>query len=430
MEVGGILSQLMLLDAGGQKFVADCFLLLSPEEIKSCRLVCRQWDRFIMKEMWGNARGKKELEAKLVNRWKTVDPTQVEIGQPFFSFISLHQSVTDVAGDDRFAFCGLENGNVRVYKLDGGDLVTELAPSRRLNSGHSDTVLAASDGILASITWDASLTVWQINTTPAEPVYSLIATDFRCTDASCDHQGHNVMRSLHVVDGSKIAILIGSNSGKLASPLVITRNDGNSWQSKKLACINLEAPLFTNNHFSSDGEWLALFLHKYAPSQKVTLWKGENEGQDIAIPGQNYGDILSLKFPFLVFLAQPMSTSDSALINVYKLTNEKGELAPNAALVKSIDMGRGIFRHCHISNKFFLGVTGLTSDWRPVLNLLEKKQLHDSSVLPEEIERRRLEVCSWNTKINTTSLVSVKSGRAEHGIGANFLVVGDFWMTD
>ena len=67
---------------------------------------------------------------------------------------------------------------------------------------------------------------------------------------------------------------------------------------------------------------------------------------------------------------------------------------------------------------------------RTVLNLLEKKQLLDPSVLPEEIERRRLEVCSWNTKINTTSLVSVKSGRAEHGIGANFLVVGDFWMTD
>ena len=59
MEVGGILSQLMLLDAGGQKFVADCFLLLSPEEIKSCRLVCRQWDGFIMKGV-GEREGKEE----------------------------------------------------------------------------------------------------------------------------------------------------------------------------------------------------------------------------------------------------------------------------------------------------------------------------------------------------------------------------------
>ena len=67
---------------------------------------------------------------------------------------------------------------------------------------------------------------------------------------------------------------------------------------------------------------------------------------------------------------------------------------------------------------------------RTVLNLLEKKQLLDPSVLPEEIERRRLEVCSWNTKINTTSLVSVKSGRVGHGREANFLVVRDFWMTN
>ena len=101
----------------------DCFLLLSPEEIKSCRLVCRQWDGFIMKEVWGNARGEKKLEAKLVSSWKTVDPAQVEIGQP------LHHYVTDFACDDRFAFCGLDNGNVRVYNLDGGDLVAELAPS-------------------------------------------------------------------------------------------------------------------------------------------------------------------------------------------------------------------------------------------------------------------------------------------------------------
>ena len=161
----------------------------------------------------------------------------------------MHQFVTDFACDDRFAFCGLNNGNVRVYKLDGGDLVTELAPSRGLRSGHSYTVLSASDGILASIAWDASLTVLQINTASAEPVYSLNATDLRCTDASCDHQGHNVVTSLHVVDGSKIIILIKTNSWKLVSPLVITRKDGNTWQNKKLACIKQGTPLDMNTPF-------------------------------------------------------------------------------------------------------------------------------------------------------------------------------------
>ena len=62
------MSQLMLLDVGGQKFVVDCFLLLSPEKIKSCRLVSRQWDEIIMKEVWGNTRGREKLEAKMVNK--------------------------------------------------------------------------------------------------------------------------------------------------------------------------------------------------------------------------------------------------------------------------------------------------------------------------------------------------------------------------
>ena len=33
--------KLLLLDAGLRKFVANCFLLLDPEEIKTCRLVCK-----------------------------------------------------------------------------------------------------------------------------------------------------------------------------------------------------------------------------------------------------------------------------------------------------------------------------------------------------------------------------------------------------
>ena len=117
---------------------------------------------------------------------------------------------------------------------------------------------------------------------------------------------------------------------------------------------------------------------------------------------------------------------------MYKVTNEKGELAPGAALVKSIDLGPRFLplTDLIISNKFFLGIMGYASVDRLSLTLWYKKQLLDSSVLPEEIERRRLEVSSLETKINTTSLVSFKSGRDEHGGRANVLVVGDFWMTN
>ena len=44
-------SELLLLDAGLRNFVASCFLLLNPEEIKACRLVCKDWNEFIMDVM-------------------------------------------------------------------------------------------------------------------------------------------------------------------------------------------------------------------------------------------------------------------------------------------------------------------------------------------------------------------------------------------
>ena len=48
---GGILSQLMVLDAGPRKFVANCFFQLHPEELKACRLVSKTWDQFILEEV-------------------------------------------------------------------------------------------------------------------------------------------------------------------------------------------------------------------------------------------------------------------------------------------------------------------------------------------------------------------------------------------
>ena len=71
---GDILSQLMLMDVGAQKFVANCFLLLSPEQLKACRLVSTTWAGFILEDLWKSSWGKRELREKLVTRWKTVDP--------------------------------------------------------------------------------------------------------------------------------------------------------------------------------------------------------------------------------------------------------------------------------------------------------------------------------------------------------------------
>ena len=64
-----IVRELMLLDEGAHKFLSDCFLLLAPEEIKACRLVCKEWNEFIVDNIWKSKPGRKKLEQKLVHRW-------------------------------------------------------------------------------------------------------------------------------------------------------------------------------------------------------------------------------------------------------------------------------------------------------------------------------------------------------------------------
>ena len=78
---GDILGELMSRDEGARRFVANCFLLLSPEELKACRLVSTTWAGFILEDLWKSSWGRRELREKLVTRWKTVDPMNVQLNQ-------------------------------------------------------------------------------------------------------------------------------------------------------------------------------------------------------------------------------------------------------------------------------------------------------------------------------------------------------------
>ena len=64
-----ILTQLMRVqDPGYRQFVTNCFLLLDPKEIKACRLVCKEWSVFVMKDLWCSKSGRKKLSQKLAHR--------------------------------------------------------------------------------------------------------------------------------------------------------------------------------------------------------------------------------------------------------------------------------------------------------------------------------------------------------------------------
>ena len=77
MEDSDFLGQMMQTDeAASVWFVRECFLLLDPEDLKACRLVSKQWDEFIKREVWNNQYGKKKLTQKMVQRWMSEKPKE------------------------------------------------------------------------------------------------------------------------------------------------------------------------------------------------------------------------------------------------------------------------------------------------------------------------------------------------------------------
>ena len=62
-------------------FFASCILYLDPSDVKACRLVSKLWSKTIMEEVWKSKPGREKLEARLVQRWMTIDPEVKQIGE-------------------------------------------------------------------------------------------------------------------------------------------------------------------------------------------------------------------------------------------------------------------------------------------------------------------------------------------------------------
>ena len=152
---GDILGELMSRDEGARRFVANCFLLLSPEELKACRLVSTTWAGFILEDLWKSSWGRRELTEKLVTRWTTVDPMTVELKR------GMQRLVSSIFSTDAHVFCGFyQHGKIAVYDLSTGLLFKELTPDKRRLNYIPCTQLAGGDGIVAAAMWETVVTVW------------------------------------------------------------------------------------------------------------------------------------------------------------------------------------------------------------------------------------------------------------------------------
>ena len=113
------MSQLLAIGEGGEAFFVSCLLLLSPEDLKACRLVNKTWNDLIKERVWGNKRARKRLEEKLLNRWKTTNPETVQLG-------TVPRGVRAMFCNNSHVFLGMEDGEVKVYSMTDGQWVRDL----------------------------------------------------------------------------------------------------------------------------------------------------------------------------------------------------------------------------------------------------------------------------------------------------------------
>ena len=78
---------------------------------------------FIKSKVWGSASGKRLLTKKLVNRWMTVEVRSEEVGT---------MEPESLVCNDRYIFCGHENGIVDVFSIASGDFARRLFPDENV----------------------------------------------------------------------------------------------------------------------------------------------------------------------------------------------------------------------------------------------------------------------------------------------------------
>ena len=86
-EEPGLVS--LLLSHGLEEVVATILLLLDPEDLRACRLVCSTWNSLILGRLWGTRGGRRRLQAKARVRWDQIDSCPMFLLKSLFSWSSL-----------------------------------------------------------------------------------------------------------------------------------------------------------------------------------------------------------------------------------------------------------------------------------------------------------------------------------------------------
>ena len=167
-------------------------------------------------------------------------------------------------------------------------------------------------------------------------------------------------------------------------------------------------------YMASDKDvWVVLEL------DTLTVYKSSDDGKQLTMPvsgnGYRWG-VMSMSLPFLVQVVQ-----------VFKVPTDK-DIGTDPSLLKSINIEGDEFVRPFYSTL----VVGVLHSSETSLHVFEKAKLLDASVLPENVERRELELGAdgWLSRMNTTSLVYIKNHYQGGQLHHQSLVKRDFWMSN
>ena len=424
--------QMMQMDEGAVRFVMNFFLLLDPEDLKACRLVSKQWNEFIKREVWRNQYGKKRLTHKLLQRWMAGNPKE----EVFFSQeVNFENQIEDIVCDEEYVYCADSTGKVMMFRLSDGVMERELNPGpedERLDifdSGYLGHPKMAAKKDLLALTGSVrdpvlitipTLTVWNTTTSSTGEVV------FRGGS-----RGSRIM-AMEVMEG-KIAIVEGSGVGWRHRSLVVIEKVDNVWMRKDLAQWPLPRSAETCMASYND-VWVVLELD----IDTLRVYTGSDDGKELKMPvsGNEYTWVMSMSLPFLVTLRA--QGSRNCIVQVFKVPTE--DIGTDISLLKSINIEGVGFINLPLRPFYSTFVVGVLYSRQTVgnnLHVFDTAKLLDVSVLPENVEWRevKLGTGNWycsprNRSMNTTSLVYIKNQGGYGQPHRQSLVKRDFWMSN
>ena len=379
-------------------FFASCILYLDPSDVKACRLVSKLWNKTIMEEVWRSKPGREKLEARLVQRWMTIDPEVKQIGETRCEVKSLY-------ANNKHVFCGQTDGVIAVFTLEGQWV-------RDLNhpGGNPDLWrIVGGKNILAAVAWgcpNVAVTVWSTSK-EMEQLHSLNIVG-RQPKVNC-------------LD-DKVAILVRKDGG-LRSLVVSERGQEGTWEDKTLGSFS--SGFFYHGEMAGEGNLIAVAWGRHCYRQAgvnsspvVAFWEGDKKLPEVILTedrGCGVAGIVLKESKLVLHLY-------SGEMRVYLVSLGSGSIRLD--LIKKVASSRYLAIDSLFSNKIILACC----DSSDGISLFEMKRLLSLSSRDTVSRKLRLPpVFPERVSLNQTQMVWAQSSLA-NASGPSSLYMRDFWM--